>query len=756
MVDDQLPANTGDGDAHLPVRHVAGPGALALRGGATALDLFEEPRKDDEIDLLAYWQVLLKRRWLILGITASVLAAALLVTLLTPPVYRATATLQIDREAMQIVLVEGVNSTEGAASGDFYQTQYELLKSRALAERVADSQHLAGSPLLQAVAGHSWLSRVLESLRPRASSKPAADAGGQDRAGLEAASRLLQAHLVVEPVNNSRLVKVSFDSGNPRLSASIANAFVQGFIAQQLDHRTGASSYAKKYLEDRLGQTKAKLEQSERALVAFAQKEKIVSTGDGPSLVAQNLSALNAQLAAAQGERIKAEARWHGVSSSGAAGLPADLLVDSPVRDLQARKAELQRTYQDKLQVFKPDYPDMKQLQGQIDAVNKQIAGEMGSLRASVRAEYDAALTQESLLTKQLDSLRNQTLDVDSRSIEYNILKREADTNRQLYDALLQRYKEIGVAADPGSNNVSMVDRALPPGGRYKPNLRLNLLIGLLLGAALGVLAALGLEFIDQTLKTPQDIEQKLRISVLGIIPKLKKTEVPADMLRDLRSPFSEAYRSVRTALQFSTDSGVPKVLLVTSASAAEGKSTTAWSLARNFAQLGKRVLLIDGDLRNPSLHRLAEVRSEIGLSNLLAGAANINEAIQDTDDPRLKIVLAGPLPPNPAELLAGSKLISLLTVAAESFDQVIIDGPPVLGIADAPILANATAGTLLVVEAGKTRIQTAQMAVKRLTLARARIIGAVLSKYAQSHGYGYGYGYGAYTYGTSPQLTKE
>jgi capsular exopolysaccharide synthesis family protein len=227
-------------------------------------------------------------------------------------------------------------------------------------------------------------------------------------------------------------------------------------------------------------------------------------------------------------------------------------------------------------------------------------------------------------------------------------------------------------------------------------------------------------------------------------------------MLRDLRSPFSEAYRSVRTALQFSTDSGVPKVLLVTSASAAEGKSTTAWSLARNFAQLGKRVLLIDGDLRNPSLHRLAEVRSEIGLSNLLAGAANINEAIQDTDDPRLKIVLAGPLPPNPAELLAGSKLISLLTVAAESFDQVIIDGPPVLGIADAPILANATAGTLLVVEAGKTRIQTAQMAVKRLTLARARIIGAVLSKYAQSHGYGYGYGYGAYTYGTSPQLTKE
>jgi capsular exopolysaccharide synthesis family protein len=757
MVDDQLPASAEGNDSRLPIRHIPAQGALALRPGTTALDLFEEPRGDAaEIDLMAYWQMLLKRRWLILGITASVLAAALLVTLLTPPVYRATATLQIDRETMQIVLVEGVTSTEGTSSGDFYQTQYELLKSRALAERVADSQHLAGSPLLQAIAGHSWLSRVAESLRPQVAAKAVAVKNPQDRSGLEAASGLLQGHLVVAPISNSRLVKVSFDSGNPRLSARIANAFVEGFIAQQLEHRTGASSYAKKYLEDRLAQTKSKLEQSERALVAFAQKEKIVSIGDGPSLVAQNLSALNSQLATAQGERIKAEARWRGVNS--AAAVPADMLVDSPVRDLQARKAELQRTYQDKLQVFKADYPDMKQLQGQIDAINKQIGGEMGNMRASMRAEYDAAMAQETLLTSQLDSLRNQTLDVDSRSIDYNILKREADTNRQLYDALLQRYKEIGVATDLGSNNVSMVDRALPPGGRYKPNLTLNLGIGLLLGALLGVLTALGLELIDQTLKSPQDIEQKLRISVLGIIPKLKKTEVPAQVLRDLRSPFSEAYRSVRTALQFSTDSGVPKVLLVTSASPGEGKSTTAWSLARNFAQLGKRVLLIDGDLRNPSLHRLAEVRGEIGLSNLLAGAANINEAIQDTDDPRLKIILAGPLPPNPAELLAGSKLISLLTVAAESFDQVIIDGPPVLGIADAPILANAAAGTLLVVEAGKTRIHIAQTALKRLLAARARIIGAVLSKYSHNHGYGYGYGYGysAYAYGATPQLTKE
>ena len=754
MVDDQFPVGPDDAAPRLPVPQAAQQALGAPRSGATALDLFAEPKRDDdEVDLLAYWQMLLKRRWLVLGVMATGLALALLVTLLTPPVYRASTTMQIDRETMQIVLVQGVTSGE-ADSGDFFQTQYELLRSRALAERVTNSLHLANSPALANVAGRSWFDRVLQSLRPSSVASPAK---GADSARAVA---VVQRGLEVEPIRNSRLVRLSYSSGDPRLSAKIANAFASEFIAQHLDHKLDASSYARKYLQDQLRETKAKLEQSERALVDYAQKEKIVSTGEGPSLVAQNLGALNGQLATAQGERIRAEARLRGATSAKGAGLPADMLTDSNVHILQQQKATLQGEYQQKLQVFKPDYPEMKQLQGQIDAVDKQIASALGDVRASVRSEYEAAVAQENLLTQELAALRSQTLNVDGRSIEYNILKREADTNRQLYDALLQRYKEIGVATDVGSNNVSVVDRAIPPSSRYKPSLPINLGIGLLLGALLGALAAFAIEFLDQTLKGPQDVEQRLRLPVFGIIPKLKKQEVPAQALRDLRSPFSEAYRSVRTALQFSTDNGVPRVLLVTSAGPGEGKSTTAWSLARNFAQLGKRVLLIDGDLRNPSLHKVAEVRGDIGLSNLLAGAAQLAEAIQDTDDPRLKIVLAGPLPPNPAELLAGSKLVSLLTVAAESYDQVIIDGPPVLGIADAPILANAAAGTLLVVEAGKTRIQTAQVAIKRLYAARGRLIGAIVSKYAagrHSYGYGYGYGdYGSYSYGSTPQLTKE
>jgi capsular exopolysaccharide synthesis family protein len=371
-----------------------------------------------------------------------------------------------------------------------------------------------------------------------------------------------------------------------------------------------------------------------------------------------------------------------------------------------------------------------------------------------VRAEYQAALSQEQMLKGQLSSLRTQTLDVDSRSIQYNILKREVDTNRELYNGLLQRFKEVGVAGDVRANNISVIDRAEAPLFRFKPSLGLNLAVGMLLGLMLGVLAAFVREFLDDTLKTPDDIEQRLRLSVLGVIPRLVK-QTPAEAARDLRSAFSESYRSVRTALQFSTDKGVPRVLLVTSASPGEGKSTTSVALARNFAQLGKRVLLIEADLRKPSLHKTFAVRSDTGLSALLAGAATLIDAIVPSGEERLDVILAGPLPPNPAELLAGSKLVSLLSIAAEHYDQVIIDSPPVMGIADAPILAHVATGTLLVVHSGSTKIGTAQAALKRLHVARARVIGGLITHYdAKVAGYGYSYE-GYYAYGGAPQLTK-
>ena len=767
MTQEHLPVGPSGDDSRLPAHHdprrmqqIAHP-----RSGSTALalELQDERRDEDEIDLLAYWHILVKRRWLVLSILAGVVALALLKTLMATPIYRATTVLQLEKAGTQVVQVEGIqpDSDPYGWDPDFLQTQYELIQSRSLAERVANELNL-DQAALDKLSEPGWLGRMLALLRPQSkaeANKKKVGAAAEAAEELRSAAGVVSGGLSVEPVRNSRLVRINFDSSSPEFSARVANAVAEGFIAAGMERRFGASSYAKTYLEDQLKLTKAKLEQSERQLVAFAQKENIVNTGEnGQSLATQNLTQLNAALANAQDQRIRAEARWRQASSG---AMPADMIGNSNIRVLRQQQAQLQGTYQQKLQTFKPDYPEMQQLKGQIDELQRQIGQETGSVRASVKAEYDAAASQEQMLKGQIASLRDQALDVDGRSIQYNILKREVDTNRQLYDGLLQRYKEVGVAGDVRSNNISIIDRAEVPMWRFKPNLTLNLAIGLLLGGMLGVLAAFLLEFLDDTIKTPDDVEQKLKLAVLGIIPKLGPKENIASVAGDPRSSFSEAYRSVRTALQFATDHGVPRTLLVTSACSGEGKSTTAMALARNFAHLGKRVLLIEADLRNPSLHRSLGLKGQgVGLSNLLAGGCTLAEATLDTEEPGLKVVLAGPLPPNPAELLSGSKLVSMLTVAAERYDQVILDGPPVLGLADAPILANAADGTLLVVNSAKTKINAAQAALKRLLAARARIVGALLSKYdAKTAGYGYGYGYhyeSYYAYGSKPRLTKS
>ena len=763
MTQEHLPAGPSNG-GDLPAHPDAwrGQQALAARsgGGALSLEIQEERRDDDEMDLLAYWHILVKRRWLVLSILAGVVALALLATLMATPIYRATSVLQLEKEGTQVVQVEGMQPGGGTGAFDpaFLQTQYELIKSRSLAERVANELNLDQTTLDQFSAA-SWLGRMVELLQPK-SKVVVNDDGSQVNADAEAVladtADLVGAGLSVEPVRNSRLVKINYDSPSPEFSARVANSIAEGFIAAGLERNFGASTYAKTFLEDQLKLTKAKLEESERQLVAFAQKENIVNTGEsGQSLATQNLTQLNAALAAAQDQRIRAQARWRQAASG---PMPADMIGNSNIRILQQEKAQLEGEYQQKLQTFKPEYPVMLQLKGQIDELNRQISQEVGGVRASVKAEYDAAASQESMLKGQIAALRSEALDVDGRSIQYNILKREVDTNRQLYDGLLQRFKEVGVAGNVRPNNISIIDRAEVPARRFKPNLVLNLAIGLLLGGMLGVLVAFLLEFLDDTIKTPEDVEQKLKLAVLGVIPKLGPKESLAEVSRDIRSHFSEAYRSVRTSLQFATDHGVPKTLLITSSGPGEGKSTTALALARNFAQLGKSVLLIEADLRNPSLHKTLGARSDFGLSNLLAGGCTLADATIETDEPRMKAILAGPLPPNPAELLSGSKLISMLTVASERYDQIIIDGPPVLGLADAPILANAMDGTLLVVDSAKTKINAAQAALKRLLVARGRIVGALLSKYdARSAGYGYGYHYQSYyAYGGNPKLTKD
>ncbi|HEY0412866.1 MAG TPA: polysaccharide biosynthesis tyrosine autokinase, partial [Allosphingosinicella sp.] len=391
------------------------------------------------------------------------------------------------------------------------------------------------------------------------------------------------------------------------------------------------------------------------------------------------------------------------------------------------------------------------------DQIRRESGTVAGSHAATLLAEYQSAASAEREVQGRVNQLKSQVLNQRGSSIQYNILQRDVDTSRSLYDALLQRYKEIGVAGGVGTNTVSVVDRAEVPGGPYKPNLMLNLLVGLALGLIGGVGAAVALEFLNDTIKTPEDVREKLRLPSLGVIPKKKGNDALAEELKDQSSPISEAYYSLRTSLQFTTESGAPKSLLITSTRAAEGKSSTTLALAQNFARLGNSVLLVDGDLRKPAF--VTGLEPDEGLSKLLTNAEPLSKHVLKTQFENLSLLPCGPLPPNPAELLASSRLKTILAEAINQFDMVIVDGPPVLGLADAPLLAGVCRATLLVVESGKTRTRAATDAISRLKASGGNIVGAVLTKFHQrSHGYGYGYGYGyePYRYGGVGSRDRE
>jgi succinoglycan biosynthesis transport protein ExoP len=716
---------------------------------------------DDEIDFLEYWRTLVKRRWTVVATVAMVMVIALVGSLMTTPIYRSVVTLQIERNAMQVIQVGGVNDDGYNLGNDFQATQLGLLKSKALAERVVSQLGLAENGEMDRLWPGSPWEKLASLFRGGARTNPA-EAASQDKAAQGRLGKLTEKFekgYSVEPVRNSQLVNINYDSPDPEFSQRAANAFAEAFIASSLERRFDSTSYAKSYLEDRLQELKLKLEDSERKLVEFAQKEQIVNSGDasGASLSQQNLGSLNEAYAKVKAERIAAESRWKQASSLRGSGLQNSGGSDPMLATLQSSKGTLMLEYQEKLRLYKPDYPAMQELKAQIDEVDKQIAAEEGNMRSGIRAEYQAALQQEQMLADQLNGLKSEVLDLQSRSIQYNIYKREVDTNRELYDGLLQRYKEIGVASGASANNISIVDRA-EPGFKYKPNLTVNMALALVVGLLLGVLLALAFEYLDDTFKRPEDIEKLLGIAVLGAVPMLKAPQTPNAALSDARSAFAESYRSLRTALQFSTDRGSPRSLLVTSAMPSEGKSTTALVLGQFYAQLGKRVLIVDCDLRNPSLHRSLGVENGEGLSNYLAGSLKPTDLIRPTEFDGLMYLPSGPLPPNPAELLMGSKMLSLITVASEKFDILILDGPPVMGLADAPILANLAQGTLLVVQAGSTRVAVAKNALKRLNAARGHVVGGLLTRFQaqQAGGYGYG-GYDYYSYGgATKQLARK
>jgi capsular exopolysaccharide synthesis family protein len=686
-----------------------------------------QPSAPPAIDLARLLRILHHWRWMILGAIALGVLLGVLAALLTTPLYRADVTLEVSPPRVQIMdEKDDQDGSSDIATYDFIASQVGLLKSGSLAQRVAEDLNLAGNPKF-------------------------ADQSAAPADRLRQASAAVAGGLGVEAPEVGTLIQLSYVSDSPQFAARIANAYADSFINSTLQRRYDSSSYARSFLQRQINKTRGDLERSERQLVSYAQSEGIINTStaedgklasDGGSLQGQSLVQLNEALAQATARRVAAE----GAYRAGLAVGPTSEVTasSSPLR--QAR-AQLQAQYQEKRTLMKPDHPEMVSLRSQIAELDRQIAQETanasGSRLNGLQAEYRAALAAERALQGRVAGLKGQVLDLRGRSIQYNILQREVDTNRALYDALLQRYKEIGVAGGIGAAPISIVDRADVPGGPFKPRLVWNVLVGMVLGGIAGVLAALGLEFINDTIRTRADVRSKLGLACLGAIPKRARKVPLLEELEDPSSPTSEAYATVATSLRFSTEQGVPKTMVVTSARAAEGKSSTAVALAHNFARLGKSVLLIDGDLRKPAFRSLSDSK---GLTKLLTSEAQLVDHVTATQYEKLWLLACGPVPPNPADLLASGRFRAIIREASNQFDVVIVDAPPVLGLADAPLIASVCEDVVLVVESGKTRTGAAQEAVNRIRTTGAAILGATLTKSteeASAYGYSYKYKYG-------------
>lgn len=698
--------------------------------------------------LKRYWYALLKRRWVVIGTVVAALILGLIITLLTAPTYTATSQIEISREQKKITNVEGLDSVQTGQDQEFYETQYSLLQADSLVQRVVKRLRLSANDGFFTSAGV----KLDEAKFGSAQRATPAQAEARERQAVA----ILQRYISIDPVRRSRLVRISYTSRSPELSAQIANTWTQQFIGASMDRQFASTADARRFLEERLAALKSKLEDSERQSVTYATTKGIVALetirdAEGRAqgqrtLAAADLEALNTALSQAKADRIAAESRSNGANGD----TSPEALTNNTITELRRQRGEAASEYAKLLVQFEPGYPAARALAEKIRGLDQAIGRETARIGASRSQVYREALTRENSLRAAVQKLRAD-FDVQQRNnIQYGIFQREADTNRQLYDALLQRYKEIGVAGTVGVNNIAIVDEAKVPDRPSAPSLLKNLALALILGAGLAGAIVFALEQIDEGVVDPQQISRVLHLPTLGYTPLAADSS--SEAMADTKSDLSEAYFSIHSNLAFTTPHGLPRSFMVTSTKPSEGKSTTSVALTRIIGRTGKRVLLVDADMRSPSLHHLFNITNKAGLSNLLSGNDDLAALVQTTAEKGVSVLTSGPRPPSPAELLSGDRLTKMIENMLQHFDHVVVDAPPVLGLTDGPLIGTAVEGCVFVIQAGEVPIRGVRASLQRLSMVNTRIVGAILTKLNQrdlGYGYGYGAGYGyGYAYG--------
>ncbi|PHR21889.1 MAG: hypothetical protein COA41_01940 [Sphingopyxis sp.] len=695
-------------------------------------------------DLKSIVSAFYRSRYWIVGIIITCLVLGIAISLLSSQIYRAVATVQIEQEAQKVLGTEDQSNNSFFDSNRFLQTQLDIIRSRNLTVKVAESLNLFDNQ------------KFYDAIGAEPAERPSGDMNLEDTRKSEVI-QALQARLGAALPIDSRLASITFEAQNPQMAAEIANSYAENYIAGNLERKFEASSYARQFLKEQLDEAAGQLADDERAALSYAASSEIldVSNGqtsangdEGPrSLSTVTLVRLNEELSSAVAKRIAAEQKWRSARNTPANQL-ASVLENNAIQQLQEERAKVEAEYQDQLAVRKDDFPTVRRTKAKLDELDQQIANISNSVKASIKSDYDTARLQEAAFQQKINQLKSSTIDEQGKAVRLGILQRQARTTRELYDLLLTRYNELNASAGVQTNNLAIVDRATVPTQPISPRIPLNMALALIFGFVFSAMFVFAREQLFDVVRLPVDVEEKLRRPLIGTIPLTPSTaENYLDPFMDMKSPVTEAFSSVRTKLLLSSSSGLPRSLMMTSSTQGEGKSTSCFALAISLARTGKKVLVVDLDLRRPQQHRNFEVKNEIGMADLLSQNKSIDEVIIKTNIEGVDFIPSGGIPPNPTELMSGEIAKRVLESLSERYDIVLADCPPILGLSDALLISNHVDQTIFVVESGRIQTNVINQALGRLSASGEKIAGVLLTKFnAKEAGYGES-GYYEYNY---------
>jgi polysaccharide biosynthesis transport protein len=732
---------------------------LAPPAHFSSLDL--SPR---EPHLYDYLLILRKHQWLILSFMVAIVTIVSIATFRMRPVYVAAAKIEIDRQNTSILPFQGADSYDFMMDLDNYiETQSRILTSETLALQTIRNSGLAANPEFSNGGAPSEAIATGSLANQKRPPEIAAFLGS----------------LSVKRIPNSRLMEVTFESTDPILAARILNAHLETYKAMNIQSHYDSTAEASAWLQGQLTDLKRKVEKSDNDRINYERQNQIWSVDDKQTMTTQRLLDLNKELTDAESETLKKRALYE-YADSGALDAVPQIRDNTVLQEMQKKHADLSVLYTDALNQYGPNFPRVQRLQAQIKEMDDQIAKGKKGIVVQLRSDYNEAKARQDLLTQRLDEQKAETNAMSEKMVQYNILKREAEANKTLYEGLLTKLREAGISESLKSSNIRIIDPAMIPSSPSRPAKTRNIALAFLVGLIGGVGLALLREYLDNTVKTPDDVETLVRLPSLAVVPAFgdsanagknsgllkgvssngheKRIELVAQHLP--KSQVAEAFRALRTALLLSRADHPPQVILVTSALPREGKTTAAANLAVTLAQLGDKTVLMDADLRKPGIGRLLNLASGkyAGLSSYLAGASTLDlVTVPHPSIPNLAAIPTGPLPPNPADLLSSHRLADAIAELRTKFKFIVIDSPPVMAATDAVILSVQADGVLLVVRSGETPKEAFTRTRDLLTSVKSNLLGVVLNAVDESApDYYYSYRYYPYSYGYGPQEALE